>query len=232
MPSILITGASRGLGLEWTRQCAERGWKVYATCRDPFEAGELRRLDDRYAHITLHPLDVTDPAQVATLARTLPQAKIDVVVLNAGVWLDWDATLRIGKLDFERWEQTLRTNLLGPARVVDGLVEHVARSDLRLFVGITSEMGCVSSIPTAGSYAYRASKAGLNAALHGMAHELKRRNIGVLLLHPGWVKTKLGGESAALTPAQSVAGMLERIEQFTMAQTGRLFTHDGRELRW
>jgi NAD(P)-dependent dehydrogenase (short-subunit alcohol dehydrogenase family) len=232
VPNILITGASRGMGLEWARQCAERGWKVYATCRDPFEAGELRRLAEKHATITMHPLDVTDPAQVATLARALPQARIDVVVLNAGVWRDWDAALRIGKLDFDGWEETLQVNLLGAARVVDALVEHVARSDLKLFVGITSEMGCLSTITAHGSYAYRASKAGLNAMLHGMAIELRRRDIGVLLLHPGWVRTQIGGETASLSPEQSVAGMLDRVEGFTMEQSGRLFTYDGRELKW
>lgn len=232
MPSIMVTGASRGMGLEWVRQCAERGWRVYATCRDPFEAGELRRLDEQHAEISMHKLDVTDPAHVATLARALPSARIDVLLHNAGIWRDWDPTLRIGKLQFEAWEATWQVNLLGVARVTDALVEHVARSDLRLVVGITSEMGCVSSITSPGSYAYRASKAALNAMLHGMAHELRRRNIGVLLLHPGWVRTGMGGDSAALSPAESVSGMLERIEAFTMEQSGRLYAYNGRELKW
>ncbi|MDX1593136.1 MAG: SDR family oxidoreductase [Gammaproteobacteria bacterium] len=232
MPSILVTGASRGMGLEWTRQCAERGWRVYATCRDPFEAGELRRIEESHGTITLHKLDVTDPAQVATLARTLPNASIDVLVHNAGVWKDWDPTLRIGKLKFDAWEETWQVNVLGPVRLTDALVEHVARSERRLVVGITSEMGCVSRITSPGSYAYRASKAALNAALHGMAHELRRRDIGVLLLHPGWVRTTMGGESATLSPAEAVEKMLECVDGFTMEQTGKLFTSAGREMSW
>jgi len=207
MPSIMITGASRGIGLEWARQCAERGWRVYATCRDPFEAGELRRLDEQLA-------------------------KIDVLLHNAGVWHDWDATLRIGKLNFDDWEATWQVNVLGAARVTDALVEQVARSDLRLVVGISSDMGCISNITSPGSYAYRATKAGFNAMLHGMSHELRRRQIGVLLLHPGWVKTAMGGESAALSSAESVTGMLERVEAFTMEQTGKLYSYNGRELKW
>lgn len=232
MPSILVTGASRGMGLEWTRQCGQRGWRVYATCRDPFEAGELRRLDEQLDTVSLHKLDVTDPAQVATLARTLPNAGIDVLLHNAGIWSDWDPTLRIGKLKFEAWDETWQVNVLGVARVTDALLEQVARSEMRLVVGITSEMGCVSSITSPGSYAYRASKAALNAMLRGMSHELKRRNIGVLLLHPGWVRTKIGGDSAALSPAEAVTGMLERIEGFTMEQTGKLLDYRGRELKW
>jgi len=232
MPSIMITGASRGIGLEWARQCAERGWRVYATCRDPFEAGELRRLDEQLNHISMHRLDVTDPAQIATLARGLPTAKIDVLLHNAGVWHDWDATLRIGKLNFDDWEATWQVNVLGAARVTDALVEQVARSDLRLVVGISSDMGCISNITSPGSYAYRATKAGFNAMLHGMSHELRRRQIGVLLLHPGWVKTAMGGESAALSSAESVTGMLERVEAFTMEQTGKLYSYNGRELKW
>ncbi len=232
MPSILVTGASRGMGLEWTRQCGQRGWRVYATCRDPFEAGELRRLDEQLDTVSLHKLDVTDPAQVATLARTLPNAGIDVLLHNAGIWSDWDPTLRIGKLKFEAWDETWQVNVLGVARVTDALLEQVARSEMRLVVGITSEMGCVSSITSPGSYAYRASKAALNAMLRGMSHELKRRNIGVLMLHPGWVRTKIGGDSAALSPAEAVTGMLERIEGFTMEQTGKLLDYRGRELKW
>jgi NAD(P)-dependent dehydrogenase (short-subunit alcohol dehydrogenase family) len=232
MPSILVTGAGRGMGFEWARQCGQRGWRVFATCRDPFEAGELRRLDQQLDTVSLHKLDVTDPAQVATLARTLPNAGIDVLVHNAGVWKDWDPTLRIGKLQFEAWEETWQVNVLGVARVTDALLEQVARSDMRLIVGITSEMGCVSKITSPGSYAYRASKAALNAMLHGMAHELRRRNVGVLLLHPGWVRTRIGGESAALSPAEAVTAMIERIEGFTMEQTGKLFDYRGRELKW
>ncbi len=232
MPSILVTGAGRGMGLEWVRQCGQRGWRVYATCKDPFDAGELRRLDEQLDTVSLHKLDVTDPAQVATLARTLPNAGIDVLLHNAGVWKDWDPTLRIGKLKFDAWEETWQVNVLGVARVTDALLEQVARSDMRLVVGITSEMGCVSNITSPGSYAYRASKAALNAMLHGMAHELKKRSVGVLLLHPGWVRTRIGGDSAALSPAEAVTGMLERIEGFTMEQTGKLFNYRGREIKW
>ncbi len=232
MASILVTGASRGMGLEWVRLCGERGWRVYATCRDPFEAGELRRLDEQLDTVSLHKLDVTDPAQIATLARTLPNASIDVLLHNAGVWYDWEPTQRVGKLNFETWEETWRVNVLGVARITDALLEQVARSDLRLVVGITNEMGCVSNISSPGSYAYRASKAALNAMLHGMSHELRKRNVGVLLLHPGWVRTKLGGESASLSPAEAVEAMLERIAGFTMEQTGRLFNYRGREIKW
>jgi NAD(P)-dependent dehydrogenase (short-subunit alcohol dehydrogenase family) len=228
----MITGASRGIGLECARQFAERGWRVYATCRDPFEAGELRRLDEQLDHISMHRLDVTDPAQVATLARGLPTAKIDVLLHNAGVWLDMDATLRIGKLRFEDWEETFQVNVLGAARVTDAMIEQVARSERRLVVGITSDMGCVSNITSPGSYAYRASKAGLNAVLHGMAHELKRRDVGVLLLHPGWVRTAMGGDSAALSPAESIKGMIARIDEFTMEKTGKIYSYNGRELKW
>jgi len=232
MPSVMITGASRGIGLECARQFAEGGWRVYATCRDPFEAGELRRLDEQLDHISMHRLDVTAPAQVATLARGLPTAKIDVLLHSAGVWLDMDSTLRIGKLRFEDWEETMQVNVLGPARVTDAMIEQVARSDRRLVVGISSDMGCVSNITSPGSYAYRASKAGMNAMFHGMAHELRRRDVGVLLLHPGWVRTAMGGESATLSPAESAKGLMARIEEFSMEQTGKIYSYNGRELKW
>lgn len=230
--SILITGCSSGIGYDAAHTLQKRGWRVFATCRDPFEAGGLLDLVDYHASVSMHPLDVADPDSVAALPRALGDVAIDVLVHNAGVWKDWDPTLRIGKLQFEAWEETWQVNVLGVARVTDALLEQVARSDMRLIVGITSEMGCVSKITSPGSYAYRASKAALNAMLHGMAHELRRRNVGVLLLHPGWVRTRIGGDSAALSPAEAVTAMIERIEGFTMEQTGKLFDYRGRELKW
>ncbi|HEY5790036.1 MAG TPA: SDR family oxidoreductase [Gammaproteobacteria bacterium] len=232
MANILVTGASRGLGLEWVRQCAERGWRVFATCREPFEAGLLQRLVNDCTTVSMHPLDVADPASVAALPQALGEVAIDVLVHNAGVWLDRDPGIHLGNLDFTNWETTWRVNVMGPARVTQALLPHVQRRSLRLVVGIGSDMGSIARATSPVSYAYRAGEAGLNALMHCMAFELQRLGIGVLILHPGWVRTAMGGSSATLSVEQSVAGMLQRVDAYRPEQSGRFFTWDGRELPW
>jgi NAD(P)-dependent dehydrogenase (short-subunit alcohol dehydrogenase family) len=231
--TILITGCSRGLGLAWVRNSAARGWRVLATSRaDPHEAGALLNASSEYAGITRHRLDVTSVESIETLADELGESAIDVLVHNAGVGRSRLTPDRIGNLDFSEWERCWRTNVLGPALVTDVLVEHVARSERRLVVVITSEMGCTGRIRTPGDYAYRGSKGALNTVFRGMALELAKRNIGVLLLNPGWVRTDMGGPSAPLLPDASVSGMLDRVDSFRMEQSGRLFNYNGAELSW
>ncbi|MGC1954030.1 MAG: SDR family NAD(P)-dependent oxidoreductase, partial [Gammaproteobacteria bacterium] len=130
------------------------------------------------------------------------------------------------------WEATFQVNTMGALRVTEAFVEHVARSARRLIVAITSHMGSIAEIEGPGSYYYRSSKAALNAAMKGLSLELKPRGIGVLLLHPGWVQTRMGGSSASLAASDSVAGMRRLLEQFTLADTGRFLRYNGTEIPW
>ena len=232
METILVTGASRGIGLEWARQCARRGWRVYATCREPLDAGNLQLLASEYAGLTIHRLDVTKASSVAGLAADLRGTAIDLLVNNAGIFPDFNGCLPVGRIDFDAWEETLRVNVLGAARVTEALLENLAVSHRRLVVGISSEMGSVSRLQSEGCFAYRSSKAALNMTMRGMARELEPRGIGVLLLHPGWVRSGLGGPSATLDAAVSVRHMLDRVQEFTMAQSGGLFRYDGTPIPW
>lgn len=232
METILVTGASRGIGLEWVRQCARRGWRVYATCREPLEASALERVAAEYAGLTVHKLDVTSPASVASLARELRDTAIDLLVLNAGIFPDFSGCLPVGRIDYDAWEETLRVNVLGAARVTEALVENLAISRRRLVVGISSEMGSIGRLQSQGCFAYRSSKAALNITMRGMALELEPRGIGVLLLHPGWVRSGLGGPSATLDAGESVRHMLDRVLQFRMQQSGLLFRYDGQSIPW
>lgn len=231
MLSILITGANRGLGLEWCRQYAAEGWRVYATCRRPEAAGELLALARDHPRLSLHRLDVTRAESVYALRAELRDQGLDVLVNNAGVYLEKyapEAALR-----YDEWTETLAVNTLGAMRVTEALVDRVAVSRRRLVVAISSHMGSIAEIGAAGDYYYRSSKAALNAAMKGLSLAWRDRGVGVLILHPGWVKTRMGGwDEAPLTPEQSVMGMRRLVDGFSLTLTGRFFRYDGSEIPW
>lgn len=228
---MLITGANRGLGLEWARQYAEAGWRVYASCRRPEEAGELNALAGRHSQLSVHRLDVTDSEQLRTLQLDLEEARIDVLLNNAGVYLD-KFMGDLGGIDYEVWLRTFAVNTLGAVRVTEALAGQVAASEKKRVVAISSHMGSIAEIAAPGNYAYRSSKAALNAAMKGLSHALAQRGIGMLLLHPGWVRTRMGGPDAPLTPAQSVHGMRALVENFRPEMNTRFFRYDGTEIPW
>ena len=232
MPGVLITGSNRGLGLEWVRQCAARGWRVHATCRDPDAAAELQDLASRHPDVRLHRLDVTAADQIAGVAEALRDETLDLLVNNAGVYFERWGKDPIGSIDFEDWEETFRVNTLGPMRVTEALLAQLARGDRPLVLAITSNMGSIAGIDAPRDYAYRSSKAALNAAMHGLAHELKPRGIGVLLLHPGWVRTRMGGSSAPIGPEESVRGMLSLVDRYEPSLSGGFFRFDGARMPW
>jgi NAD(P)-dependent dehydrogenase (short-subunit alcohol dehydrogenase family) len=231
MRSVFITGASRGLGLEWVRQYAKAGWRVYATCRHPEEAAELKALADKQGAVSVHRLDVCDAEQLRTLRLDLDEARIDVLLNNAGVYLD-KFTGDLGGIDYEAWLRSFAVNTLGAVRVTEAFIEPLASSEKRLVVAITSHMGSIAEITSPGSYAYRSSKAALNAAMKGLSCKLAERGVGVLLLHPGWVKTRMGGPDAPLTVEQSVTGMRSLVERFVPEMNGRFFRYNGTEIPW
>lgn len=232
MPTALITGSSRGLGLEWARQCAERGWRVVATCRSPDSAGDLQGLASQLPNLAVHQLDVTAPDQLADLAQTLTNDSLDLLVNNAAVYFEHYGQDPVGSIDYDAWQETFRVNTLGPMRVTEALLPQLARSERPLVVAISSNMGSIAGIDTPRNYAYRSSKAALNAAMRGLAEELRPNGIGVLLLHPGWVRTRMGGSSASTLPEESVRGMLALVDRFTLEMSGQFLRVDGTPLPW
>jgi NAD(P)-dependent dehydrogenase (short-subunit alcohol dehydrogenase family) len=232
MPSILITGGNRGLGLEWARQYAMAEWRVYATCRHPAEAAELNELAGHYPHLSVHRLDVTRQDEIQALAADLGNASLDILLNNAGVYLEKFDDSIAGGLSYDDWLYTLLVNTLGPVRVTEAFIPHVARGQRRLVIAVTSHMGSIAEISSPGSYYYRSSKAALNAAMKGLSLELRAQGIGVLILHPGWVQTRMGGPGAQITTTQSVTGMRAIAERFSPADSGRFFRYNGTEIPW
>jgi NAD(P)-dependent dehydrogenase (short-subunit alcohol dehydrogenase family) len=232
MESILITGSNRGLGLEWAEQYAEAGWRVYATCRHPEQADALRMIESAYRNLTVHRLDVTREEEIAALASELEGEPIDVLLNNAGIYFEKFVEEELDTIDYGNWEETLRVNSLGAMRVSAAFCEHVARSERRLVVAITSHMGSIAEIESPGDYAYRSSKAALNAAMKGLSLALQPLGVGVLLLHPGWVQTRMGGPGATITTNTSVSGMRKLVENFQLADTGHFYRFDGSIIPW
>ena len=221
MPTVLITGASRGIGREFARQYEAGGWRVIATCRDPSKydlEGEVYRLD------------VTDPDSVAALHRELKGEAIDLLINNAGIY--GPRGLEFGSLDYGVWEEVLRTNVLGPMRVAEAIANQVAASEKKKMVFISSKVGSITDNSSGGSYIYRSSKTALNMAVKSLSLDLSGKGVICLLLHPGWVQTGMGGASALIDAATSVAGMRAVIDRAGAADSGRFFNYDGNELPW
>lgn len=234
MPNILVTGSNRGIGFEWVRQYAEGQWRVFATCRHPLEAEALRALAEKHPLVSLHRLDITKPDEINALAVQLLDQPIDILVNNAGVYLEkyWDVNLLDRRIDFEDWVYSFRVNTLGPVRVTGALIDNLAISENRLVVITSTHMASIADIAEPGAYYYRSTKAALNAAMEGIAAELGKRDIGLLLVHPGHVKTRMGGNGTELLPEGSVRGMRRLIDRFTPAQSGRFCKYDGTEMPW
>jgi len=233
MHTVLITGSNRGLGLEWAEQLAEAGWRVYATCRRPESADALNLLAAAYAdNLSVHRLDVTSEEQIAALATALQERPLDMLLNNAGAYFEKYLDEHLGNVDYGHWQETFRVNTLGPVRMSEAFAGHLAQSELKRVVTISSHMGSISDIEAAGDYAYRSSKAALNAAMVGLAQELQPRGISVVLLHPGWVQTRMGGPGAPLTTYESVQGMRRVLERFRPEQSGSFFRYDGSSVPW
>jgi len=231
MPSTLITGANRGLGFEFARQYAAEGWQIYATCRDPNSASDLRRLADASGHnLQVMALDVTDLASIKAAAAALEGQAIDLLLNNAGVGGPWRQT--IGNIDYEAWAHVLDVNALGPLRVSEAFVENVARSERKLIVTLTSGMGSIADNTSGGAFAYRSSKAAVNMVMRSLAIDLTPRGITCVVINPGWVQTDMGGPHGSQTPAESVTKLRRLIDSLEPAQSGKFFNHDGREYAW
>lgn len=227
----LITGASRGLGLELVRQYAADGWQVYAGCRVPEQAVDLNCLAaDSGGLISVIPLDVTKAQQVQATRAMLGTTPLDLLLNNAGI--DLQQGVRFGATDEDKWLEMLRVNLIAPMRLMEVFADAVAASRLKRMVALSSKMGSIADNLSGGSYPYRSSKAALNATTKSAALELRSKNIICLILHPGWVATNMGGSKAPLSVEESVRGMRQVIDNATLEDSGKFLDYQGQEIPW
>lgn len=221
MPTVLITGANRGLGLEFASQYSADGWQVIATARDPSDSDDLNRLN-----VHVEQLDMQDLDAVTAFAVRVG-APLDLFISNAGTWIP-DAA--VDAEDGRAWADMFVVNTIAPYLLARSLFRQVAATPGKL-IAITSRMGSISD--SSGGYVpYRTSKAALNMAWHALAVEARPLGIVAAVLNPGWVKTRMGGPSAPMLPKDSVANMRRTIDQLGPEQSGGFFNHDGSAIAW
>ena len=235
MKTCVITGANRGIGFEFARQFATAGWRVYAGCRNPDGADELRALMNRFA---LEPiaLDVADHASIDAAAGRLAGEPVDLLINNAGLFgpkagADNDPRQQLGHIDYAIWNELLRVNTMGPVRMTEALLPNIEASSDKKVATISSAIGSIGDTDT-GLYAYRTSKAAVNMAMATLANDLKPRGIAVGVFCPGWVRTEMGGPDAAVEPEASVEGLRARIEELNLETSGSFRRYNGDALPW
>jgi NAD(P)-dependent dehydrogenase (short-subunit alcohol dehydrogenase family) len=225
---VLITGANRGIGLEFTQQYAQDGWNVLACCRDPQHAGTLQALAKSYANIRILLLDVADFAQIDALALQLKNDKIDVLINNAGVYPESS----LADADTEDWLEAFKINTIAPLKMVTAFTTHVANSELKKIATLSSKMGGMSDNTSGGSYIYRSTKTAVNMVMKSLSIDVKPAGIAVVTLHPGWVLTDMGGSNALINTKTSVTGLRQVIENLNLSNTGKFIAYDGKEIAW
>jgi NAD(P)-dependent dehydrogenase (short-subunit alcohol dehydrogenase family) len=220
----LVTGANRGIGLEFARQLAGHGESVVATARNPNGAAELNRLGVR-----VECLDVTDEGSVAALARSLEGVALNVLIHSAGIGL---AGPGLEGLEKEELERNFAANSIGPVLVTRALLPNLRAGERKLLVALSSGLASLEGNAGGGWYAYRAAKAALNMFFRTMAAELKREGFTCVLLDPGWVRTRMGGAGAPTTPEESVRAMLKVLDTLSPADTGKFLNRRGKSVPW
>jgi NAD(P)-dependent dehydrogenase (short-subunit alcohol dehydrogenase family) len=236
MPAVLITGTSRGLGLEFAKQYAKEEWDVHATARKP--SVELQELAKTTPSVRLHELEVTDHAAVESLSAKLKDLALDVLINNAGIYGPSDDfqgyQQNLESMDYDLWRRVLETNTLAPYKVTQAFLPQLEKGKHKIVTMLSTEMASLQGMKESGmtSTCYQSSKAALNMAGISLAHELKPRGIAVLLLHPGWVKTDMGGQSAPLSAEDSVAGLRKVIAASGLRDTASYRDYAGRKLAW
>lgn len=233
--TVMVTGANRGLGLEFARQYAADGWRVLATYRNPAAAGELLELAGR-DNVQAFRLDVSDFGAIAALAVQLQDETIDVFLSNAGLFgpkpgAESDLRQSFGHIDYGIIRNVLTVNALAPLKCAESFVEHIARSEQRKFVALSSIEGSISRAQR-DLYAYRPSKAALNMVTRLLSGDLADRGITVVSICPGWVKTRMGGEFAKLELTPAIRDFRGLVARLSLDDSGKFIESPGNPLAY
>jgi NAD(P)-dependent dehydrogenase (short-subunit alcohol dehydrogenase family) len=226
--SVLVTGANRGLGLEFTKQYAADGWNVLACCREPKQASALQAIANSNKNVEILALDVANFAQIDALALQLKDRAIDVLINNAGVY----PSSRFGSVDYDAWAEGFKVNSMAPLKMAEAFVQQLARSQLKKIATLTSKMGSIDDNTSGESYSYRASKTAVNMVMKSLSIDLKSYGISVVTLHPGWVQTDMGGRNALISAQTSVTGLRQVIDKLSLSNTGEFIAYDNKQIAW
>lgn len=226
--TIFITGANRGIGLEYVKQYALEGHQVYATVRDLAQAPALQQLAAAHANVQVLALDVADVAAIRDLAARLSAITVDILISNAGTYPE----SRFGKTDPQAWLHAFQVNTLTTYYLAEAFLPQLRRANQAKLIAMTSKMGSIEDNGSGGEYIYRSSKTALNMVVKSLALDLREFNIAVAALHPGWVRTDMGGPNGLIDTETSVRGLRLVIDHLSCAQSGSFIAYDGKAIPW
>ena len=225
MSNILIIGANRGLGLEFAKQYSNTNHNIIATTRNKDSSKELSEINN----IDIAELDLTSDASVNSFVTSIGSQKIDILIHNAGIFSDEQLK---EDLDTDAWMNEMRINAVIPIILARKLKNNLKMGSDKKVVFISSQMGSIDDNYSGRFYFYRSSKSALNSAARSLSIDWKDDGISVLILHPGWVKTDMGGPNAPVSIDESIEGMMQVIDSTDIRDTGRFLNYDGKELPW
>ena len=230
MSTMLVTGANRGIGFEFVQQYLAMGEQVVATYRNEEDSDQLISLCAEKSNLEIFKLDVASDSSREEFSQRLGDQPIDVFINNAGVYGPRDSVF--GKVDEADWLSVLRINALAPLFLTQLLIENFRRGELKKLLYVTSKMGSIGDNRGGGSYVYRSSKAALNAVVKSISVDLEPEKMAVAVLHPGWVRTDMGGPNGLIDTKTSVAGMIQVIRNLNLESSGVFFNYDGNVIPW
>lgn len=230
MATVLVTGANRGIGLEFVKHYLDRGDRIIGTYRDIESSGELIQMSEDHDRLEAYTLDVSSDKSLEDFPNQLRDMPIDIFINNAGVYGPRDSTFN--NVDEENWIPVLRINAIAPLILTQLIIENLRKSSVKKLIYITSKMGSIDDNKGGGSYVYRSSKTALNAVVKSISVDLADEGMRVALLHPGWVRTDMGGPNGLIDTKTSVSGMIEVISGLEQSSSGGFYNYDGIEIPW
>ena len=225
--TVLITGTNRGLGLEFVKQFAIEGYQVIACTRKINKKDELHQLQEKFKTISICKLDIANFSSIDQFAK-LFKKPIDILINNAGVYPDSS----IDHVDYKAWLDAFKINTLAAFKMTKAFLPHLKKGRLKKIASLTSKMGSIDDNSGGGEYIYRSSKTALNMVMKSLSIDLKPFDLSVITLHPGWVRTDMGGPNGLIDVDESVAGMKRQIDKLTIRTTGQFIAYDGKKIPW
>ncbi len=228
--NMLITGANRGIGLALVTAYVTEGWNVIACCREPEKASSLSELALEHPRLAIHELDVTDHDAISQLADKLQDTSLDLLINNAGYY--GPKGYGFGNTSASEWRKAFEINVIAPLKIAEAFYPHLKTKQTGTIVSLSSKVGSMTENTSGGGYIYRSTKAALNSVMKSLSNDLTSEGIICVALHPGWVKTEMGGDDAQITPDESAAGLKKVIENLKPEQSGGFFNYLGDTLPW
>ncbi|WP_063358647.1 SDR family oxidoreductase [Pseudoalteromonas luteoviolacea] len=232
MACVLITGANRGIGLALVQLYLESGWKVLATVRNASNTDKLNEVmdQDTQNNLIIYEMDIVNYQQVSEVASSLVGVPIDIVINNAGLY--GPKGYGFGHCDVEAWKMVMEVNAIAPAKLAEMFYANLKLGDKKIFAALSSRVGSHTENTKGGGYIYRSSKAALNSVVKSLSNDLLPQGIKTVALHPGWVKTKMGGPNALITPEESALGLKRVLDNLTKQESGSFISYDGSKIPW